>query len=104
MQQFILNIYNFLYTILYGVYSAVTSFSLTNINPTYSTNEIKTRFYNFLDKNVFLDNSLIGLNVTWFDTFVFLSTIFLTIFFIVLFIRFIWSLLTIIKDSATKWR
>ena len=54
-------------------------------------------FNAFLDKNVFMESSLIGINMTFREMFIYVGVLFLTIFFIVLFVKFILKLVSIFR-------
>lgn len=51
----------------------------------------------FLQKNVFLNNSFVGLNFTWYEFFIFIGIWFLTFLSIYLFIRFICKIFSIFR-------
>lgn len=81
MQNFILNIFQFLRTIYSSLLNIVTSFGLND------------EFFTFINKNLFNENSIIGLNITYKELLLYFGTLFLTIFFIVLFVKFVFYII-----------
>lgn len=102
MQQFIQNIFIFIRDIFAGISNTLYAGTNNEYNILFGLTRVD--FINFLNKDIFINSSWIGFNMTYKELFFYFGTIFITILFIVLIVRFIWSLLTIIKDSATKWR
>lgn len=78
MTDFVENIYDF-------VYACIKALLDKNLN------------WSFLNNNMFLDNSLLGLNLTWNDFLLTIVPLTLVTIFIFLFIKFVFKLIGLVR-------
>lgn len=78
MYNFVVEIYNFIKQIMTAL-GAVS--------------DLPTGWNNWLNKNVFYENSLIGLNITYAELIYYVGTLFLVVFLIALFVRFVFYII-----------
>lgn len=83
MNSFIRNIFEFLMQMITSLRNAASNFGLPTVDAVNA----------FLAKPIFTESSLIGLNATWYELFVFFGTLFLAIFFIALFVKFVFYII-----------
>lgn len=96
MYQFIFNIYDFLKQIISTFISVLSnSGAITLIFPTASS--ARDAFISFMAKDVFIDTSIIGFNITWQELILFFGTLFIVVLSIVLFIRYFLKLLGLFR-------
>lgn len=83
------NFVNYVVTFVTNLYSYVL-YSINNLLP-------NSNYSSFLSKNIFLDNSFIGLNLTYNDLFLFIFSWVILLTTIILFIKFICKIFTIFR-------
>lgn len=84
MQAFLRNIWDFITNIFIGINSTITNNS-----------SLGTLYTNWLDKNI-LSGDLINIGMTWRELFLFGATWFLTIFFIIFFVKLVFKVIGLI--------